>query len=66
MYLWIALGAVAAFSCGLLVLDGSAQALVTVGAVLVFLFAVVRGLDGESYRNRDAKIPVPPGGQDRL
>ena len=61
VYLWIAVGAVVAFVFGLLVVDGSAQALIVIGAVLVFLIAVVRALDSDSYRSRDAQIPTPPG-----
>jgi hypothetical protein len=61
IYVWIALGALAAFLVGLFVLDGSAQAVLVVAAVAVFLFAVVRALDSESYGNRDKKMPSPPG-----
>ena len=56
-----ALAAVAAFLIALLVLSGTAQAVVALAAVIVFLFAVVRALDSESNRKRDADIPFPPG-----
>jgi hypothetical protein len=57
----IALAAVAAFIIALLVLSGTAQVVVALAAVLVFLFAVLRALDSESYRKRDADIPFRPG-----
>jgi hypothetical protein len=58
----IGLAAVGAFLIGLFVLDGNAQVVVVGVAVVVFLVAVVRAMDGESYRKRDADIPFPPGG----
>jgi membrane protein implicated in regulation of membrane protease activity len=61
---WPGIGSVAAgaFLIALFVLDGTSQVVVVAAAVLVFLVAVVRALDGESYRKRDADIPFPPGG----
>jgi hypothetical protein len=63
-YLWstIALAAVGAFLIGLLVLNGTAQAVVAVAAIFVFLLAVARALDSEEYRKHDADFPSPPWG----
>jgi hypothetical protein len=63
VHVWaeIALVAVGAFLIGLFVLGGTAQSLIVVASVLVFLFAVVRALDSETYRKRDTDIPSPPG-----
>lgn len=61
-HLWstIALAAVGAFVIGLLLLSGTAQTVVATVAVLVFLLAIARALDSESYRKHDADFPSAP------
>ena len=48
---------------GVTLLSGGAQALVTLGGAVVFVFAATRGLLGKSWdQDRRREPPVPPGG----
>jgi hypothetical protein len=44
---------------GITLLSGVVQAACGLGGVLVFLFALVRGLDSDDYYHRER--PIPPG-----
>ena len=47
---------------GVTLLSGTAQALVTLGGAVVFVFAAAQGLTGKSWdRDRRREPPVPPG-----